>query len=103
MYNPKVVQSTMASLARVHVSYHELGEILPTLHRPLIAATLGGSDLDGFEKSGRGTLLIGNESKGISSALQLLANHNITIPRKGKAESLNAAVATGILLYGLMK
>ena len=103
VYNPKVVQSTMASLARVHISYHDLAEILPALNRPIIAATLGGSSLDEFQIKENGVLLIGNESKGISEDLQKIANHNITIPRRGKAESLNAAVATGILLYGLMK
>jgi TrmH family RNA methyltransferase len=45
--------------------------------------------------------VIGNESKGIRETILPLINHAITIPRTGKAESLNAAVATGILLSQL--
>jgi RNA methyltransferase, TrmH family len=45
-----------------------------------------------------GLIIIGNESKGIHKEILELANEKITIPRKGKAESLNAAVAVGIIL-----
>jgi TrmH family RNA methyltransferase len=55
----------------------------------------------GIGSIGKGWILIGNESKGIRPALQELATHRVTIPRIGQAESLNAAVATGILLSHL--
>ena len=48
-----------------------------------------------------GIILIGNESKGISEELMKMANELITIPKIGFAESLNAAVATGIILSHL--
>ena len=50
-----------------------------------------------------GILLIGNESKGVRSSYIQQATHQITIPRIGEAESLNAAVATGIILSHLVK
>jgi TrmH family RNA methyltransferase len=99
MYNPKVVQSTMGSIARVKVYYEDLHEFISVnKHINLYASTLNGKPLSSFGKIKEGLLLIGNESKGISETLVRDANHQITIPRQGKAESLNAAVATGIIL-----
>ena len=99
MYNPKVVQATMGSIARVKVIYEDLEEFIER-HQdiPLYATTLNGKPLDSFGKITEGLLLIGNESKGVSDGLLRVANHQITIPRFGQAESLNAAVATGIVL-----
>ena len=54
-----------------------------------------------MEKLKEGFIIIGNESKGISKEIANLPSENITIPRKGGAESLNAAVATGIILSHL--
>jgi TrmH family RNA methyltransferase len=47
-------------------------------------------------------LIIGNESTGIRPELMSLINEKITIPKKGNAESLNAAIATGIILSHLV-
>jgi len=102
LYNPKVVQSTMASIARVPVFYDEEGTWLNDLSLPVYAAVLGGSNLHEVQKPKDGVLIIGNESKGVSRELLQRATHRITIPGKGKAESLNAAVATGIILYHLL-
>ena len=103
IYNPKVVQATMGSIARVKVYYTGLHEWLATEKNVQIYATvLDGLDITGMEKLNEGIILIGNESKGISPELLQLANVKITIPKKGKAESLNAAVATGIVLSHLV-
>ena len=102
LYNPKVVQSTMASLARVHVLYDEDGHWLKGQEGPIYAATLHGRSLYSVEKSSRGILLIGNESRGLRAELAAMATHEVTIPRRGAAESLNAAVATGIILSHLL-
>jgi len=102
LYNPKVVQSTMASIARVHVLYDEEGSWLQGQEGPFYAATLEGTSLYSIEKSSRGVLLIGNESRGLRPELAAMATHRITIPRRGGAESLNAAVATGIILSHLL-
>jgi RNA methyltransferase, TrmH family len=98
-YNPKVVQSAMGSLGRVNVMYTSLASFIernPAI--PVYAATLDGMSIQKISKFNEGILLIGNESNGIGEELMNKANKRITIPRIGKAESLNAAVATGIIL-----
>jgi TrmH family RNA methyltransferase len=103
LYNPKVVQSTMASIARVNVYYDEKGDWLRNQNVPIFAATLNGTSLFQHSKADKGVLVIGNESKGISDEILQYATEQITIPKKGEAESLNAAVATGIILSHLLK
>lgn len=99
VFNPKVVQSTMAGIARVRVLYEDLPSFLQThADIPVYAATLNGTSLPKVGQLQEGILLIGNESKGISEELLEMSRHKITIPRVGKAESLNAAVAAGIIL-----
>lgn len=98
-YNSKVVQATMGSIARVNVFHTDLEEWLSINDNvPVFAAVLNGDDITGMKAVKEGILLIGNESKGISNGLLKHANVKITIPKKGRAESLNAAVATGIIL-----
>ncbi|RYZ24262.1 MAG: RNA methyltransferase [Chitinophagaceae bacterium] len=104
LYNPKVVQSTMASLARVNLWYDEDASWLNRQELPVLAAVLGGTSV--YEYAGAaagGILLIGNESKGLRPGLQERATVKLTIPRIGGAESLNAAVATGIIVSHLVK
>ena len=103
LYNPKVVQSTMASIARVNVFYNEKDEWLKDQTVPVFAATLDGSSLYEHSKTENGILIVGNESKGIRPEILQFANEKLTIPKKGNAESLNAAVATGIILSHLLK
>lgn len=103
VFNPKVVQSTMGSIARVKVTYTNIAAFIAQHPRiPVYAATLHGKPLQDFKKVMEGFLLIGNESRGLSAVLLQAAAHHITIPRLGHAESLNAAVATGILLSHLI-
>ncbi|MFC4261870.1 RNA methyltransferase [Ferruginibacter yonginensis] len=101
-YSPKVVQSTMASLGRVHLFYTDLQSILQQ-HTNIkkYAAVLGGKDVRQYGKLQEGFLIIGNESKGISDAILQQVDEKITIPKFGAAESLNAAVATGIILFSV--
>ncbi len=97
--NPKVVQATMGSIARVKMIYTDLKPWLETQKsKHIYATTLGGENISAMEKIKEGIILIGNESKGISNEILQVANTTITIPKKGNAESLNAAVATGIIL-----
>jgi TrmH family RNA methyltransferase len=98
-WNIKVVQATMGSIARVQVAYGSLEQWLeqePGL--PTYAAVLEGTDLRKLPPVKEGIIIIGNESKGISDAILARCSNRITIPRHGQAESLNAAVATGIIL-----
>lgn len=103
LYNSKVVQSTMASIARVNVFYDEERSWLSKQHCTILAATLHGNSLTDHQPASPTILIIGNESKGISDEVLTFATHQITISKKGEAESLNAAVATGILLSHLIK
>jgi RNA methyltransferase, TrmH family len=98
MYNPKVVQSTMGSLGRVNILYTDLVNWIQQ-HREVkfYATAFNGRDVKEI-KLEEGLLVIGNEAKGISEELMQMADEKITIPKFGEAESLNAAVATGIIL-----
>src|SRR5439155_18128271 len=98
-FNAKVVQSSMGSIARVQVTYASLPEFLQQQAAiPVYAAVLNGTSLRQLPAMKEGIIVIGNESKGISEPVLALCRHRITIPRKGHAESLNAAVAAGIIL-----
>jgi TrmH family RNA methyltransferase len=99
VYNPKVVQATMGSLARVNVFYTQLPSWLRRQEGiGIYAAMLEGKDVTKMSPVTEGLIIIGNESKGIGEEINALVNEKITIPKKGKAESLNVAVATGIIL-----
>ena len=101
-YNPKVVQASMGSITRVRVEYTDLFSFLKNNNDVRIyAAILDGRDVTKMEKITEGIIVIGNESKGVNEEIVNLSNVQITIPGKGKAESLNAAVATGIILSHL--
>jgi RNA methyltransferase, TrmH family len=101
-YNLKVVQSTMASISRVNVFYDEEEQWLQQQKGLVYAAVLDGSSVYDAEKRSPFILVIGNESKGIRPELLPPGTKKITIPGKGAAESLNAAVATGIILSHLI-
>lgn len=104
VFGPKAVQSTMGSIARVSVYYEDLEDIIrshPSTH--VYAAVLEGRNIHEIKPLHHGIILVGNESKGISTNLLKLVHEKITIPRIGDAESLNAAVATGIILSHLIK
>ena len=103
-YNPKVVQSTMGSIGRVNVFYTSLTKWLGEQQDARIyAAVLEGQDITRMQEPAGGVIVIGNESKGISEEVLRFCNVTITILQKGKAESLNAAVATGIILSHFCK
>lgn len=98
-YNPKVVQSTMGSLLRVNIVYTDLQTFIKKNKQiPFYAASLSGVSVFKLPKITEGIFLIGNESKGLSEEILKSASQKITIPKAGQAESLNAAVATGIIL-----
>ena len=103
MYNSKVVQSTMGSLGRVNIVYTDLeGWLQHNKKIRIYAASLEGVAVKTIGKLHEGVIVIGNEAHGISEPVMQLVNEKITIPKKGAAESLNAAVATGIILSHLV-
>lgn len=103
VYNPKVVNSTMGSVFHVDVHYMELKGFLDNFpETPVYAAVLKGEDISSISSSEGGMILIGNESRGVSDDLLQGSVNKVTIKGRGKAESLNAAVATGIILDRLI-
>jgi RNA methyltransferase, TrmH family len=89
----------MGSISRVQVQYTDLPALIDAYAKePLFAATLDGKDLNLVKIPTHGFLLVGNESKGVSNELLARASTKIRIPGKGRAESLNASVATAIIL-----
>ena len=102
VYNPKTIQATMGSITRVQIIESEIIPLLQEAKVPSYAATLQGRDITKFDKISEGIILIGNESRGLSNAVIENSTYSITIPRLGGAESLNAAVAAGIICGRLL-
>ena len=102
LYNPKVIQSTMGSFVRTKVFYVDLNTFLTTVDVPVFGAILNGKNIYEMQKPKEGLLLFGNEGKGIRKEIMQFVTNPITIPKKGGAESLNAAVAAGIILSHLI-
>lgn len=97
-YNPKVVQSTMGGIFRTCVEYTDIEEWLHGCGLPVYGAMLDGKNVYETRLEKPAVLVIGNESKGISEAVAACLTNRILIPNYGgTCESLNAAVATGIL------
>jgi len=103
VFNQKTIQSTMGSISRVQVLYRDLKKMLmENAELPLYGTQLEGKSILETKRISEGLILIGNESKGIREELLKLVQFPVTIPRQGKAESLNVAVATGIILSHLL-
>jgi TrmH family RNA methyltransferase len=102
-YNPKVVQSTAGSLARINILYTDLEALIHKNNSiNVYATTLHGTSVFKMPKIKEGIILIGNEANGVLDNLLKLSSYQITIPRYGQAESLNAAVAAGIIISTLI-
>ncbi len=102
VFNPKVVQATMGSVARVGVEYVDLPETLRQLSQgfPIYGTFLDGEDIYSKQLTKNGVIVMGNEGKGISGPVSELINRRLLIPNfpKGRAtaDSLNVAIATAI-------
>ena len=104
LYNPKVIQSTMGSILRVAVIYTDIEQLIETVQDiPIYCTALNGKNLYEMGPVKEGLLIIGNESKGVRESVMRAATNKITIPRLGGAESLNAAVAAGIVMAQLCR
>lgn len=101
-YNPKVLSATMGSFCRVQVFYTDIESYLRMVRRPVYGTFLDGLDVHQVNFKEGGLIVIGNESNGISQSIEKLVTQKITIPRYGNAESLNAAIATGVILDWVM-
>ena len=101
VYNPKVVQATMGALARVHVHYLSLTELIESLKEvPVYGTFLDGTNIYKQSLSETGLIVMGNEGNGISAEVRKLINRKLYIPNfpagRSTSESLNVAVATAI-------
>lgn len=111
-FNPKVVQASMGSLARVRINYVNLSEWLPSVNIKLYGALLKGTSIshcnfseidDKGKERKEGLILLGNEGQGISADLISLIDEPITINRLGAAESLNVAIAASLICYEIRR
>ena len=100
VYNPKVVQATMGSLAHVTITYCDLVALLSEAGVPVYGTLLDGQDIYQQPLSENGIIVMGNEGNGISPEVRQLVTHKLLIPNFNKnnetAESLNVAIATAI-------
>lgn len=100
-YNPKVVQATMGSLARVNIHYTNLADYLSASTLPIYGAFMDGKSIYQEALAENAILVMGNEANGIRPETEVLINQRISIPRFGElqaTESLNVASATAIIL-----
>ncbi|GAA4788523.1 RNA methyltransferase [Olivibacter ginsenosidimutans] len=95
-FNPKVVQATMGSLAHIALFYTDLSLFLAKTSIPVYAALLTGESIYKTTFGNEGLILLGNEGNGINKSLIMEQTKGITIPRFGKAESLNVAISAAI-------
>jgi TrmH family RNA methyltransferase len=109
LYNPKTVQSTMGSIFRTKTTYVDLKSYFESLPKstPIYGSIVEGGESI-YEKSFQkdSILVIGSESHGISQEIRKYINQNITIPRfrtDNKPESLNASIATAIIISEILK
>jgi TrmH family RNA methyltransferase len=102
LFNAKVVQAAMGSIMRVQVCYQEINDFMQnfSMYKSCVAV-LDGKSIHEVQLPDKALLIFGNESRGISAELQSRADLRLTIPRKGKAESLNVAIAAAIVLSTL--
>lgn len=103
VYNPKVVQATMGSIARVNVTYMDIEKLFASLPTefPIYGTLLEGDNIYCQKLSSKGIIVMGNEGKGLSPATRGIVNHALRIPNypadRPTADSLNVAIATAIV------
>jgi RNA methyltransferase, TrmH family len=101
LYNPKVVQATMGSIARVKVNYLDLNKFIEECSLPVFGTFMDGKNIYKEALPNDGIIVFGNEANGISSEIEKIIKNRIAIPQFGEiqeTESLNVATATAIVL-----
>ena len=103
-FNPKVVRASMGSVFRVDLIFEENSEqtfkTLKQLGRRVLVTSLGNSnDINEFLFNNNDIIVIGNEGKGVKNDILKIADTTIKIPMRGLAESLNAGIASSIIMY----
>lgn len=103
VYNPKVINSTMGSFSRISLYYTDLKEFISKQKLNIYGTLLDGDNIHNTNFTDSGYIIIGNEANGISDEITKLITHKITIPRFGGAESLNAGIATAVVLDNVFR
>lgn len=101
VYSPKTVRASMGGLFCINVYRAEREQVLKRVKSPLICADLGGENIFKLPPVQNFALVIGNEANGVSGFFRENCKMRITLPMENNTESLNAAVAAGIILYRL--
>lgn len=104
-YNPKVLQATMGSITRVNVVYEDLEAVLTKEGVNAFGAFMEGANVYDTQLPDKGVLVMGNEANGVGAELEAMIQGKISIPQYGSqtTESLNVAMATGIILAELKR
>ncbi len=104
-FNPKVVQATMGALANVSIVYTELTVFLKQINLPVYGTFLDGKNIYKSSFPQEAVIVIGNEGNGIKPIIANLTTHRINIPKSHDAiaESLNASIATAVVLNEFVK
>jgi TrmH family RNA methyltransferase len=103
LHSQKVIQASMGSFARVRAIVAELGAALEGVRAPLIGCALEGRDVHTLPPIADAVVVIGSEGRGLSEGVRGLLAYSVTIPRRGRAESLNAAVAAAVVCDNLRR
>lgn len=103
LFSQKVINASMGSFARVTVHTTPLPGALAGATVPVLGCDLQGEDVHNLKPLHDAVVVIGNEGRGLSPAMQARVTQRITIPRFGGAESLNAAVAAAIVCDNLRR
>lgn len=101
VYNPKVIQASMGSVAQVSVNYCDLKRFIEKISPevPVYGTCLDGENIYNQKLSSKGIIVMGNEGKGVSTAIKRLFTHKLLIPNyhpQSAIDSLNVAIATAI-------
>jgi len=99
IYNSKTVKATMGALSRVRVIYTDLSALFDRIDCPILGTFMDGENIYNTPLPSTGIILMGNEGQGISPALERRVSQRLSIPSFGNksSESLNVAIATGII------
>jgi len=99
LYNPKVIQASMGAFLQIPIYYTDLVAYLAKCPLPIIGAFTQGENLHGptINLPSNGLVVIGNEARGINKALYPYIQKKVTIPKYGKGDSLNAAIAAAVI------
>lgn len=97
LFHQKVINASMGSFARVRVYTADLPAALTGVKIPVLGCALAGTDVHALPPLRDAIVVIGSEGRGLSAAVERMVTDQVTIPKYGGAESLNAAIAAGIV------